>query len=134
MRHVGIPEWIIRTVQAMYMYLNMKGKVRIRNCFSKNFGIKVGVYQGSVISPHLFVIVLEALAHDFSVGAPCKLFYADDLMITAKTLNKLTDMFLMWKSSLELRGLRVSMKKTKIMISDPNLDSKENFPHTSSSL
>ena len=67
--------------------------------------------------------MLEALAHDFSIGAPCKLFYADDLVITAKTLNKLTDMFLMWKSSLESRGLRVSMKKTKIMISDPNFDS-----------
>ena len=43
-------------------------------------------------------------------------------MIAADTLDVLNYKFLMWKSSLESRTLRVSMKKTKIMISGPNLN------------
>ena len=41
------------------------------------------------------------------------LLYADNLVIAAETLDELTDKFLMWKSSLESRGLRVSMKENK---------------------
>ena len=32
--------------------------------------VKVGVHQGFVISPMLFIIVLEALSHEFHAGVP----------------------------------------------------------------
>ncbi|XP_060770545.1 uncharacterized protein LOC132881740 [Neoarius graeffei] len=120
-RRVSIPEWIIRTVQAMYM--NAKSMVRINNSYSKEFKVKVGVHQGSVISPLLFVIVLEVLSHDFSTGASWERLYADDLVIVAETLEELSGKFLLWKNGLELRGLRVNMAKMKVIISSPNLNS-----------
>ena len=42
---------------------------------SKGFEIKVGMHQGSALSPLLFVIVMEAISRKFGVA----LLYADDL-------------------------------------------------------
>ena len=47
--------------------------------------MKVGVHQGSVLSPLLFIIVLEALSRDFREGLPRELLYADDLVLMAET-------------------------------------------------
>ena len=120
LRRIGIPEWIVRTIQAMYWHA--KSKIRINNSFSEAFDVKVGVHQGSVLSPFLFVIVLEALSRDFSTGAPWELLYADDLVIAAESLDELADKFLLWRNGLESRELKVNMKKTKVMISGPNLN------------
>ena len=39
----------------------LKSCVRVNGQFSEKFNIKVGVYQGAVLSPLLFIIVMEAL-------------------------------------------------------------------------
>ena len=83
MRKLGIEEWIVRFVQAMYN--NTRSRVRVNNTYSDEFGVKVGVHQGSVLSPLLFVIVLEALSCEFRIGTPWELLYADDLVISAET-------------------------------------------------
>ena len=44
------------------------------------FSVRVGVHQGSVLSPLLFIIVLEALSREFREGLPMELLYADDLV------------------------------------------------------
>ena len=38
--------------------------------FSQEFEVKVGVHQGSVLNPLLFIIVLEALSREFRTGVP----------------------------------------------------------------
>ena len=43
--------------------------------------MKVGVHQGSLLSPLLFIIVLEALSCEFRSGFPWDDLYADDLVI-----------------------------------------------------
>ena len=56
------------------MYANARSRVRVGEGFSKEFEVKVGVHQGSVLSPLLFIIVLEALSREFggwcSLGGP----------------------------------------------------------------
>ena len=39
----------------------------------KASSVGVGVHQGSILSPLLFVIVLEALSREFKVGLPMEL-------------------------------------------------------------
>ena len=46
---------------------------------------KVGMHQGSALSPLLFVIVMEALSREFRVALPWELLYADDLVVIAET-------------------------------------------------
>ena len=68
MRRVGVEEWVIRAVKAMYE--NAKSCVHVNGQFSDEFNIKVGVHQGAVLSPLLFIIVMEALSREFRVVCP----------------------------------------------------------------
>ena len=80
------------------MFENPRSSVRVGNSYSKSF--KVGVHQGSVLSPLLFIIVLEALSLEFKVGCPWELLYADDLAIIASTLEELLERLQKWKESM----------------------------------
>ena len=70
-RKLGIDEWIIQTVK--YMYYNVHSKVRITSCYSKSTNVSVCVHQGSVLSSLLFINVMEALSHEFSIECPYEL-------------------------------------------------------------
>ena len=67
------------------------------------------------MSSLLLIIVLEALSRAFREGLPMELFYADDLVLMAETLELLKVKILKWKVGMEGKGLRVNMGKTKIM-------------------
>ena len=51
------------------MYANARSCVRVVEGYSEDFEVKVGVHQGSVLSPLLFIIVLEALSCKFHSGS-----------------------------------------------------------------
>ena len=57
MRKLGIEEWLVRVVQSMYE--NVSSRVRVGDGYSDAFEVKVGVHQGSVLSPLLFIMVTE---------------------------------------------------------------------------
>ena len=68
LRVVGVYEWIVKAIQAMYD--GETTAVRLRDGESKEFRVMVGVHQGSVSSPLLFTIVLEALSREVRCGLP----------------------------------------------------------------
>ena len=47
----------------------------------------VGLYQGYVFSPLLFIMVLEALSRIIRSGCSTKFFYASDLILVSKSLS-----------------------------------------------
>ena len=57
----------------------MRSRVREGSGYNEEFGVKVGVHKGSVLSLLLFIIVLKALSREFCAGCPWVLLYADDL-------------------------------------------------------
>ena len=83
MRKLGNDEWLVRLVQSMYK--DVRCRVRVGDGYSEEFG----VHQGVVLSPLLFIIVLEALSREFRTGCPWELLYADDLMISAESMEEL---------------------------------------------
>ena len=87
--------------------------------------MKVGVHQGSVLSPLLFIIVLEALSREFRAGVPWEDLYAD-IVIIADSLEKCVRRLLIWKEAMEKKGLRVNAGKTKVMIYGTGLDLLQN--------
>ena len=50
-----------------------------------------------MLSPLLFIIVLEALSTEFRTGVPWELLYADDLVLIAESEDKLMDKLRVWK-------------------------------------
>ena len=75
-----------------------------------------------MLSPLLFILVLEALPREFRTGVPLELLYADDLAVIADTLDECITKLKAWKNGMENKGLRVNTKKTKFMISGAGLD------------
>ena len=98
------------------MYANAQSRVRVGEGYSEEFEVKVGVHQGSVLSPLLFIIVLEALSGEFRSGVPQEDLYADDLVIIADSLEECVRRLLTWKEAMKKKGLRVNAGKTKITI------------------
>ena len=119
MRKLGIDEWLVPLVQSMYK--DVRSRVRVGDGYSEEFGVGVGVHQGSVLSPLLFIIVLEAISREFRTGCSWELLYADDLMISAGSKEELL-VKVKTLTEMEKKGLRVNMGKTKIIESGINLD------------
>ena len=120
LRKLGVDEWIVRLVQGMYS--NARSRVCVGEGYSEEFEVKVGVHQGSVVSPLLFIIVLETLSCEFRCWVPWEDLYADDLVIIAESLEECVRRLLTWKEAMEEKGLRVNAGKTKIMICGTGLD------------
>jgi hypothetical protein len=114
LRSAGVDEWIVNVIKAMYC--GASTSVKLQGCESSEFEVKVGVHQGSVLSPLLFIIVLEELSKNFRVGLPWELLYADDLALIAETEEELIDKIRRWKDGMENKGLRVNVAKTKVLI------------------
>ena len=117
---LGIDEWLVCLVQSMYT--DVRSRVRVGNGYSEELDVTVGVHQGSVLCPLLFIIVLEALSREFCTGCPWELLYADDLMISAESMEELLVKLKTWKTEMEMKGLRVNMGKTNLLVSGMDLD------------
>ena len=89
---------------------------------SAKFEVEVRVHQGSVLSPLLFIIVLEALSHEFWACVPWEDLYVDDLVIIADSLEGCVRRLLIWKETMEKKGLRVNAGKTKVIFCGTGLD------------
>ena len=100
----------------------MQSRVRVGKGFSQKFEGKVGVHQGSVLSPLLFIFVLEALSFEFRAGVPWEDLYVYDLVIIADSLEECVRRLLIWKEAMEKKGLGVNAGKTKNMICGTGLD------------
>jgi hypothetical protein len=119
LRSMGVDEWLVQVIKAMYEGVTMA--VKLRGGESEAFGVKIGLHQGSVLSPLLFIIVLEALSRNSRVGLPWELLYADDLVLLAESEEKLLVRLRQWKDGFESKGLKVNVGKTKVMISAAEL-------------
>ena len=83
----------------MVMYEGAQTVVRTTEGDSKAFNVKVGLHEGSVLSPLLFVIVMEMISRELRAGLPLELLYADDLM--AESAESLHYKKWKWKLGLE---------------------------------
>ena len=75
------------------------------------------MHQGSVLSPFLFAVVVDVVAEFAREGALSDFLYADDLVLMSEIIKGLRNKFLKWKEAFESKGLKVNLRKTKVMIS-----------------
>ena len=89
--------------------------MRTKQGYSTEFEVKVGVHQGSVLSPLLFVAVMEVVTRGVKEGLSWELLYANDLVLMAQSKEELREKVLQRKECMELKGLKVNIEKTKVM-------------------
>ena len=122
LRSLGVDEWAVWVIQGKYA--KAWSLVRVSGQYNKDFGVGVGVHQGSVLRPLLFILVLEVLSREFRTGVPWELFYADDLVLIVDTQLWPRGVYLqaqVWKAGMESKWLRVNMKK-KFLVSGNDQD------------
>ena len=80
-----------------------------------SFEVKVGLHQGSVLSPLLFAAVMDVVSSEARSGLPSELLYAD-LVIMAPTMEQFGRRVTDWRASLLGKGLKVNAGKSKVMV------------------
>ncbi|EYC46253.1 hypothetical protein Y032_0403g824 [Ancylostoma ceylanicum] len=113
LRWHGVPEELIEWVRILYA--EPRSRVQAAAGTSAEFPISVGVYQGSALSPLLFILVMDAITRDLQRPAPWTLLYADDVMLASEQKEDLQRQTQAWSERLALFGLRLNVKKTEYM-------------------
>ena len=67
-----------------------------------------------MLSPLLFIIVMEAVTH-VREGLPWEMLYADDLVHVGKCEEELKEKLRKWNKCLKDKGLKINEDKTKVM-------------------
>ena len=111
---LGVYEWLICTV--MVLYTEDCTVVRTDAGLSKSFEVKVGLHQGSVLSPVLFAAVMDVVSSEVISGLLSELMYADDLVLMTPTMELLGRRVGEWRASLLDKGLKVNVGMSKVMV------------------
>ena len=107
------------------IYTNDKACVKIRNKYTEDFEINLGVRQGCVLSPLLFNIFLSDLSKKLdSIDGKVKvnnseissLFWADDIVILSESETGLKEMLGALEEYTSQNKLEINTDKTKVMI------------------
>ena len=115
LRRRGIPEKLVRLVEATYH--GASTVMRTTHGRTDVFPIKVGLHQGSGLSPFLFIVVLDVISEEFRCGLPCELLFADDLAVVIDTEEEMQRRWHGWQIGMESKGLKVNTGKTEVMVS-----------------
>ena len=80
----------------MSLHDGAKTRVKVGSANSEKFEVKVGVHQGSVLSPLLLAIVVEVTEKP-RMDVVNELLYVDDLVLMSETMEDLKESFWNWK-------------------------------------
>ena len=86
------------------------GAVKGESEDSKKFAVRVGIHQESILSPLIFAVVMDVVTKEGHA-----LMYADDLVLICETKEEARQRFEAWRNTLESKGLKVNISKTKVM-------------------
>ena len=89
LRKKGLAEVLVQAV--MSLYEGLRTKVRVGSGTSEEFGVRVGVHQGSVLSPLIFAIVVDVVTEHAREELLNEILYADDLVLMSESMDDLRE-------------------------------------------
>ena len=113
MRKSGIVKKYVQLVQDMYE--ESETVVRCAVGTTKSFKVKVGLHQGSALSPFLFAVIMDRLMDEVRREPPWTMLFADDIVICEETREEVEQRLEAWKYALERREMKVNRSKTEYL-------------------
>ena len=114
LRWMGVPEAEVRMVEGMYEKTTARAVVG--EGASEEFEVKIGLRQGSVLSPLLCIAVLDLFSRNTVVkDAIKKLLYAYDLALVANGKQGLQETMEEWNGLFTRHGLKLNLDKTEVL-------------------
>ena len=109
------------------MYSNVMVSVKTKQGFTKPFECKLGVRQGCLLSPELFIIFINELERmlklsEFKGIHVCEatevllLMYADDIVLVGETVIQLQRKINILEQFCKKYGMKINLDKTKVMV------------------
>ena len=83
LRKKNVGEEYIKVIQDMYDGCTTSVRTLIGS--TESFEVKVGLHQGSALSPLLFITVMDVISKEVGRGPPHAMLFADDLVLCAST-------------------------------------------------
>uniref|UniRef100_A0A8I6Z2Z9 Reverse transcriptase domain-containing protein n=1 Tax=Hordeum vulgare subsp. vulgare TaxID=112509 RepID=A0A8I6Z2Z9_HORVV len=97
------------------MYDNVVTSVRTSDGDTDDFLIRIGLHQGSALSPYLFDLVMDEVTRDIQGDIPWCMLFADDVVLVDDSRTGVNRKLELWRQTLESKGFRLSRTKTKYM-------------------
>ena len=113
MRKSEIVEKYAQLVQDMY-----EGSETVVRCAvgtTESFKIKVGLHQGSPLSPFLFAVIMDRLTDEVRRETSWTILLADDIVICEETREEVERRLESWGHALERREMKVNRSKTEYL-------------------
>ena len=108
---------IVKDTAIKDIYDDSATAVRCAVGVTEGFEVKVGLHQGSALSPCLFAMVMDGMTDEIREEAPWTMMFADDIVICSESNEQVEERLESWiyAFALEIRGLKVNRRKTEYM-------------------
>ena len=124
LRHYRVPEKIISLIQCTYQ--DMSCRIAHAGQISDSFDVKTGVRQGCLLSPFLFLLVIDWIMRTTTTGRNNgiqwtlwtqldDLDFAEDLALLSHNHNQMQDKTTRLETISARTGLNINTKKTELM-------------------
>ena len=109
----GMAEKYVRLVQDMYEASETVMKCALGT--TESFKIKVGLHQGSALSPFLFAMLMDRLTDEVRREPPWTTLFANNIVICKETREGVKRKLKCWRFALKTRGMKVGRLKTEYL-------------------
>ena len=124
LRHYGVPKKIISLIRCTFQ--DMSCKITHAGQLSESFEVKTGVRQGCLLSPFLFLLVIDWIMKTTTTGRNNgiqwtlwtqldDLDFADDLALLSHNHSQMHDKTTLLETTSAGTGLKINRKKTELM-------------------
>ena len=114
LRWMGVPEAEGRMVEGMYE--KTTARVVVAEGASEEFEVNIGLRQDRVLSPPLFIAVLNLISRKTVMkDAMRKLICADDLALVANGKQELHETLEEWNALFTRHGMEINPEKTEVL-------------------
>ena len=136
LRHYGVPEKIISLIRCTYQ--DMSCRIAHAGQLSESFEAKTGVWQGYLLSPFLFLLVIYWITKITTTGENNgiqwtlwtqldDIDFADDLALLSYNHTQIQDKTTLLETTSAGTGLKVNRKKTNLMKMNTNAKTPVTF-------